>query len=346
MKKLILNIIRRICGTTLLKDIFLAELYSETQKIHDKLNEQHERNQNQFAAIYDLQMALFNGMQNKSDDIIIPTLDNPPRSLRIERTSDGGVCFQKPIENLSLRPPVFVITLPKSGTYFLEKIFTHLKYQNAGFHADYPTRDSLGLGDSRTVDFDSFGMSKIVQYNVTPFMQTMLVQPGQFVAGHLPFYWNNHLYSRVKICSIRDLRVALVSLMRFRQKRDQVSGGWMRLGNTEEALYQFIQSRERPFMFGAAEEMAKWVQAYPETVVRFEDLITNDKENNASIQNLSAILNVDKDAIISALNESTGKQTPTFSGKLSSIDDIWSDRVEEIFAEYGGVELNKALGYN
>ncbi len=357
MKKYILNLIRKVCGTTHLQETvtahlnqvqevilseFYRELHRELHRVHDANVKQNIMINNQISHINELQIALFNAMMNfdKDSDIYIPTMNVPPLRLRLERTSEGRICFQKPLENLSNRPPLFVITLPKSGTYLLESMLRKLSYQNAGFHAG----DTLT--DSRALDFNKFSDQTITYYKVSSYIQTHLVQPGQFVVGHLPFSWNEDLSFKTKICSVRELRVALVSLMRYRQKRDTSGEGWLGMDCTEEALYSFMQSGEFTYMLNVTKSIVQWVQAYPETVVLFEDLVAEDKENNASIQNLTSILNVDKDVIISALNESTGKQTLTFSGKLSSTDEIWSDRVEKIFAEHGGVELNKALGYD
>ncbi len=307
----------------------------------DKLNKIFSRN-SKLNTLYSLQITLFNALisGDKSSDIYLPTLNSPPHMLRFERTNDGQLCFTTPADDARNFPPIFVITLPKSGTYLVEKILSTLKFQNAGFQADGD------CCDTRLPCLQSNTNQRYIYYNIPGEVQISLVQPGQFVVGHIPISWQENLMSHIKLCCVRDLRYSIVSYMRYFQARSTFKHEvWSNLGYTEEALYQLMRSKTVQYMFEKCKEVIQWIKLYPDIILRFEDLTSKNFENTSSMQNICNILKVEPHEVLQAVQNSRNQNTITFSGQNASLDDVWSERVQREFAKHGGIKLNQQLGY-
>ena len=93
-------------------------------------------------------------------------------------------------------------------------------------------------------------------------------------------------------------------------------------------------------------EIIKWEQAFPDHVVRYEDLEQPGSAVYAGVvEKLSRITGLDADRVSSAIERARGTKTFTYSGKKTSLDGIWSDRVEARFQELQGHILNEQMGY-
>ena len=80
-------------------------------------------------------------------------------------------------------------------------------------------------------------------------------------------------------------------------------------------------------------------------VIRFEEFVTEDVHKSLGACNrLALYLGVQNVDALAAVQE-VGGNTMTYTGKVTSLDDFWTDEMEEWFVEQGGVELNQMLGY-
>lgn len=118
------------------------------------------------------------------------------------------------------------------------------------------------------------------------------------------------------------------------------------MGATEEALFIFLHSEVFAWHMRMCKEIIKWEQAFPDHVVRYEDLEQPGSAEYAGVvEKLSRITGLDADRVSSAIERARGTKTFTYSGKKSSLDGIWSDRVEARFQELQGHILNEQMGY-
>ena len=239
-------------------------------------------------------------------------------------------------------PPVYIQTLPKSGTYLIGKILCELGYEDIEIHSyseyiiDYRCHsyyDKLKYGNEYRIKL--------------PFdIQRQLIDNGQFLLGHFSYDCAKFIPRDNLIVCVRDLRYVCFSYLRWLQKcQCNSSYNWFNLGETEEALFTFMSSNEViNEIIDSAQESVKCADKYPNKVIHFEELI-NLADNNNVINVISNTTSIDNNLVYLAIKSSLNKKTLTYSGKPTRIDDVWSDRIEEIFCKSGLHFLNDVLGY-
>lgn len=241
-------------------------------------------------------------------------------------------------------PGLFIVTLPKSGTYFWGKILQECGYEDIEIHADGHCFSDY-RGHTIREKLDNF-----TDYTVQMpfFLQTQLIERGQYLLGHLPYFCAEFIKNEIFIVTVRDLRTVFVSFLRFAQRRRHYANtAWYSLGCTEEALYTFICSPEARELIGPATELCRWVENYPEHVLRFEDLSQPESDGYCKIVDyLGRQTSLGPTAVAAAIERARGTETKTWSGKLSVVEDFWSERIENQFKLLGADVLNERLGYN
>ncbi len=294
----------------------------------------------QLKILYSLQIALFNAQMDKEKEVYIPTFDKPSKLVKLERTTSGALCFASNISGQNY-PPIAIVTVPKSGTYLLARFLTKLGYIDTRTHIS-----AESFNDHREYNIYKFadGIARIKQIPLATQMQ--LVAEGSFFASHLMYQHAELLQGKSILLSVRDLRTSLVSYMRYMIMRDPKRNN-KPAEFTESELYNFMLSSGRVTnMLTRAKSMVIFKNKYPKNLVQFEEIAQAPlSEQLTSVKNLAHVLNRDISEIISALAEARGEQTLTYSGSHSSLDGLWSERVEARFQELGGHELNENLGY-
>lgn len=270
---------------------------------------------------------------------------NDKVDLKLYKNDNGlSYCRDQDYDDAKILPRLFLITLPKSGTYLISKILELLGYQDNELHASF-----YGIDDYR-------GMSKNDKLNLWPAKITKLMEfntilsflnDNQFLRGHFEFVVDDYIENEKKIISIRELREVFVSAYRFYKTRHYYSNyNWFSLQYGEEGLYEFLCCKEVSIIISLAKDIAKWCAKYPQNIIRFEDLVEftparNENIINVFYENTSCSPEMVNKAIVNAL----GLETMTWSGKKSNLD-IWSDRIEQKFIEIGGGRINEKLGYS
>jgi Sulfotransferase domain len=254
----------------------------------------------------------------------------------------GEVCL-KPETGVNA-DPVITVSVPKSGTYLFAEVLSAVGVQRLDIHIDV-----LGFMDLRycTTEFaighDTEAFVKVPYERVLP-----LIHPGQFVVSH--FHCTPEIVARLKrfrlIFTCRDLRDVLVSIMRYVAKQRTVGGkedqGWEQLPNSPAKLEQFIDRYGEHYM-GYINKMRDWAVQPGVLGITFEE-IQGDFGAGRQLQcvrRMVDLLGIERsDAELEqALHKSLGKETLTYSGKRSTREDLWSDKVEDFFLKHGGDEL-------
>lgn len=359
MKKFILNLLRRACGTThILNEIeqmknIIAEKNMQTDQIaHQtscKLSEIEqlkniiaERKMQTDQAVYQINCNLLQ-LTTKMDKYQIQL--RPSDKPLCLYASKYGLSFSNVEGNENL-PEIVIVTLPKSGTYFWGKILSECGYQDLEIHAG-----ECMFADYRTLTLrerlDSPPDAECVHW--LPFyLQLSLLHKGQYLLGHLSFSCSPYLNGKNFFITVRDLRTVIVSWLRFCQKRSfHANDSWYGLGSTEEGVFTFLNSSYARDIIYYAKELVQWVSAFPDRVLRFEALDSPDsKEFSHIVDTLSALTGLDAETVNSAIGRARGTSTMTYSGKPSSTQGIWSERIEEVFCAHGLDLLNEKLGYS
>jgi len=245
----------------------------------------------------------------------------------------------------SALPNVLINSLPKSGTYFLEKILkeagwraTRLHLVSGGYVDDY-----RGLPDEQMhVEPEKLRIRCSSQ------CVSALLGHGELIVGHLATLdelWGVAVEGVRIINVVRNVRNVLTSLYRFKLtrvlEREGVPESWR---GTEESMkfvefLKFYTDRDIGFL----SNMLRFLlsnRGY--AILRFEDIMSG---NISALQPLCDASHIELEYLRAAAERSRGQVTPTWSGELSSWENVWSHDAEEIFKESGLFELNGAFGY-
>lgn len=120
-------------------------------------------------------------------------------------------------------------------------------------------------------------------------------------------------------------RNVIISALRFFNPRD---------GITEDSII-----RQIPLTINEMNSYLQWSYSDGVLNVMFEKILSDEDE----LKRISDYLNL---PIVDDHFYRMWGGTSTFSGKLSNWRDHWSDNIEKVYAECGGIKLESALGYN
>lgn len=330
MKKIILNLLRRACGT--------AQLTNEIEQLKNII---HEKNLFVEQLAYQINCNLL--QQMIKTDIYNFTLRSCDKPLSLY-ASKYGLSFLPHEGNESL-PAIVIVTLPKSGTYFWGKILSECGYQDIEIHGhEHIIADFRSLTLQEKLDSLPEEHAHWLPFH----LQLSLLHKGQYLLGHMPFNCLTHLKEKNFFITVRDLRATVVSSLRFGQrKRCHTNDSWYTLGATEEGVFTLLNSPNARDIIFHAEELVKWVSAFPDRVLRFEALnAPGSKEFTHIVDTISSLIGLDAESVTSAIERARGTSTVTYSGKPSSTQGIWSERVEEVFCAHKLDLLNEKLGYS
>jgi len=256
----------------------------------------------------------------------------------------GEVCLRR--ERGACAEPVITVSVPKSGTYLFAEVLAALGVQRLDIHLDL-----LGFMDLRfcTTEFaighDTEAFVQVPYERVLP-----IIRPGQFAVSHL--HCTPEIEARLKgfkvIFTCRDMRDVLVSIMRYVAKQRTVGGkedeGWERLPAGPGKMEKFIDRYGDHYMT-YIHKMRDWAVRPGVLGITFEEVqgdYGTDRQL-ACVRRMVEFMGIRRtDAELEeALRKSLGKETITFSGKRTTRDDVWSDKVEDFFVKRGGEELQQ-----
>lgn len=243
---------------------------------------------------------------------------------------------------------VALITIPKSGTYFLGEILKGIGFLDAGIHGAI-----WGFNDHRSGSKSQI-LNEITERNVrVPIEEYIdLIRPGEFFLNHLP----DELRTRVATASfkriflVRNLRDCFVSYMRYVAKLGLLSSrsdGWSDLSSRVTQMERFAEIDGQRF-FELARPLEGWAVEPGTLQIRYEDIMgDNGKERrDAAVDAIIAHVGVPPaDTMRPDLDRIREHDTLTATGARSKASEWWSPRVEAKFVELGGEALSRSLGY-
>jgi hypothetical protein len=270
------------------------------------------------------------------------------QQLHLHTSDSGELCFTLPqAKNIKL-PPVLVLTLPKAGTHFMAKILDNIGYQNAGYYVyNYDGRHILvDYRSSFDIESRLILLSRDNSINMPLDVSLSLLLQGQYATGHIvpdAYYDMGKIRNIRKIHMIRDLRVVLVSLMRWYQKL--LASPFA--GNTsEELMLSFIDSHGSAYREQHVRGAVIWMQKSEIPTIRYEDLLSVESSRKIACAEIIAdVVDGDVSSILSAIEKAANAATITKMDAPSALAGYWTAKVEDAFVAHGFDELNKQLDY-
>lgn len=235
---------------------------------------------------------------------------------------------------------IFINSIPKSGTYFLEKVFTSLGMKSSGLHLSGRTT----IHDNRGIDNIHFQPSNQYIRCDLSLLASLLADTNTITVGHIEYVdvVNKFSDSGIKVISVvRNLRDVLVSLMKFKEQKVKESSCaeslWKKqVGpNKLEAFLCYYHSLDIQHI----KSVTAAIIEYETDVVKYEELV-NGNFPLSVVNNYSQLSEIEEH-----LKRNLNVSTSTYSGQRSNFSDFWSIDMDKYFFDSGLYELNAKLGY-
>lgn len=259
----------------------------------------------------------------------------------IPSAPSGGSADATPI----LDAPVFLLSIPKAGTYYLSEIL-----RLAGMHQTLRhVHDGGGFEDYASGSLEERRQNPGKFSQRQPMEQTLAeIAPGSFAVGHLSCNDENvALLARFKkLFVIRDVRTCLVSWMRWERetrRNRRYDPIWAAdLDDCGQMLNFLSLNGSRLLRMMVA--IQPWGQQPDVLTLRYEDLA--GPEASAVVPSILAHLGLPPvEDPASLLAEAQAAETTTKSSRRSQVNAYWSQQTEILFKALQGHKLNEALGY-
>jgi hypothetical protein len=245
--------------------------------------------------------------------------------------------------------PIFIISIPKSGTYLIGAILEQLGMISTGVH----------LWETGFHDYRNHTIQEMVERyqefaNNSPLEKSVgFILPGQFAPGHLCYSRPNlALLSGFKcLFAYRELRACMISHMRWYERPGRGSPkytAWRQEKEPHLRMERFLHFYT-PTLMSFYRYICGWKKHRMPLAVCFETLCGDcgAEAQLGLVRKMGAHVGVElSDAAAQALLLAVmGRETKTWSGGRSVVEDYWNDNCEKIFEAAGGVELDRFLGY-
>jgi hypothetical protein len=292
-------------------------------------------------------------MKTKADSIPPGAFLIAGRNLPVYIDKNLHPCFK--LNRAPVPHRLFILTIPKSGTYLVAKILENLGIVDCGVHIAVDHIQDNRFADEKVLRLEAWRYFVPIPFKVS----TRLIKNGQFSFGHIPYYLEGEQVLRdfKKVFSFRELRDLIISLVRYYDSREQNYAKPERIrlynkfretqmGNEKFKAWYAMWGKEYVDLI---RNMFPWKDRSDVFQIKFETLMGDDGKD-AQLSLLRGLcgfigLNITDDEIAKALNDSLGAETLTYSGKRSSYSDWWNEELEDLFTQYGFKELNRLYGY-
>lgn len=240
---------------------------------------------------------------------------------------------------------VFISTVPKSGTYLVSKLLEVAGFKRSGYH--FLNRGGISYYPPG-VDLDEARRNPSKHQCREPVDQVLArvkAIPNSYAVGHIPYSWLPQLEGFKVIHTYRDLRSCLVSRARNLVQTGRVMSRVWNSDTAEPLLFQMMNNGSLGGFAEVLVSVSEWAARKFEPRVRFEDLIDPEKQKEAltAFQSLGKYISLE-DFRLSVVGTETLTHIP--GNKPVEWESVWSDRVQEIYAQWGLAEANKRMGYD
>ncbi len=271
------------------------------------------------------------------------------RPLPVVARSDGvlGLKFERGAGERRC----FVTSMPKAGTYLIGRLLHEAGLVDLEVHVDVnETSDYRGVANAQRLS-----RARTLSTGLAFEQSLSLVHEGQFAVGHVPFSERaaTALADFAVIVALREPRAALLSMMRFEERRmradpergDTLRRAWIAEAAGSNRMVAFLETFG-PELIGLFAGILAWLDQPGVMSCRFETLMGDDgiAARDALIARLLAISGAKVADPAALADRAINQDTLTFSGQRSCLEGIWDDRCEARFASCGGLAADKSLG--
>lgn len=249
------------------------------------------------------------------------------------------------IESSEAKQELFIITMPKSGTYLISEILKQLGLTHCGLHIsdiDYVDQRGVPVEVLRTHP-DLFRIKCKLKDSLRQ------VLPGQYAFGHLPCNDETRsLLSKFKLIFIhREMRDVLTSWTRY-HGQIQTSIAEDKEKETQFKLLEMGEEKLLLFMDLWGEHYSKWCKTICGWLHRDAFTTSFRKLRQANeIVRIAEFIGVDisETAVTQAIKKAINTTTVTSSSQPSRHQNYWTKELEQRFVNLGFENINKLLGY-
>ncbi|HKQ32188.1 MAG TPA: hypothetical protein VJV40_03210, partial [Thermodesulfobacteriota bacterium] len=137
------------------------------------------------------------------------------RNLPVYIDKNLHPCFKQNRAPIHYR--VFILTVPKSGTYLVAKLLDNLGVVDCGVHIATDFIQDNRFADENVLKREAWRYHVPIPFKIS----TKLIKNGQFAFGHIPYYLEGEqmLHGFKKIFTFRELRDTIISLVRYYDSR-------------------------------------------------------------------------------------------------------------------------------
>jgi len=265
-------------------------------------------------------------------DLIYDSLEG--KNLPIYK-SNSGPCLKTDIcEEIDF--PVFIVSIPKTGTYLTAEILKNLGIPFAGVHIS-----PIGIVDHRFASAEQIKKNpETLNAPMSLNISCSLIRNGQFCVGHIPYSYKEDLLKFKKIVTYRnEVRNMVVSLTRYYGSiKSKIPG------TSEESLAEFNKlkmSEEKIEMClklwgnnisSLTRDMKPWQKNKDCLRISFESL--TEEKSVIKIANFLD-LDVSPERAKEILDIATSTETPSSTGEHSDYRKYWSDSLDKLLKVYG-----------
>jgi hypothetical protein len=289
---------------------------------------------------------------NVEGNIIMHTPWNLRKSFYLEKYN-GSLCFGRTTTSTK-KEKIFILTVPKSGTYFLGAIFDKLGFERSPVHGL-----SDGYADWRGLSTEQRAKQSSEYQVKMPFTtQYHLVQPGQYLMSHINNeevinFLRKQNFDQV-LFTVRDLRSVFISSLRhllFLHNKKIFGQVIAETYCTTAQLQEYFLNPPDIFFLTVhtARLAAKLIndKSVNINIVRYEEVVSHDRDKMSnSLKAISKVSGCTQEEVFQAVENSEGKETWTFFNEHSDPQRIWDEATEALFKNHGLDVLNEKLGYN
>ncbi len=230
-----------------------------------------------------------------------------------------------------------IISQPKAGTYLCAEYLKLMGLRATNWHLfknAYTDYDGVPFDDARTKPKQLLVKKKISD-------SVAMIDEQHFAVSHLGFsgMTENLLRPFKKVILVRELRTALVSLMRWtKEHRRGGYGTWADQATPQNQMVKFLQQRGTRQLQKFYSPVARWHGRPGTCTIRFEHL-----RQEIGVLRLCEFVDCRSMDPAHILREGLGTETLTKMSKDET--EYWSPAAEDWFRKSIGPTINEHLGY-
>ena len=236
---------------------------------------------------------------------------------------------------------VFIISIPKAGTYFLSEILKNFGLNQTFLHIapdKYENYNRASSIEEMRSNYEKFKKVKPIAKSIN------LIKPGEFAVGHIPFKYQD-LFINFRIIfikrNIKDVLLSYMNFLEFSNRTGVQDSTWLNEESPSKKLNIYLKMKGEPLL-NQIEDMIGWNTHNNSFQLKYEKL--NSLESGAlMVEDLVNYLGIDitNDTYENILAKSLNSKTLTKAPSKYNKSGYWDSENDELFVKMRGAALPK-----